>query len=376
MTDAPLLVVDFETRSLASIKELGSRRYAQHETTQVLCACFAWRDPDSQRVESFRWAPAALGPEGWSSPFPFGDVAVGSFAVLAHNHYFDARVWERLEWPAPARWIDSSELARRAGMPSGKLEWLGANLLGAPKDMEGNRLMLSLSRPWKPPRETKAQAKLRSKPGYVPETPRLFAIDPVPADVLSRIVDYCELDARLACRLFYEHLEPWDHVSDLEDAILAADRAINERGMHFDADLARAVLRLDERLASEALAAAGITDPTDVRGNDRFRAALAALGVVLADAQKATVEPLLEHPDERVAALAAARLSGNTIAGGKLKSGLLKLSPDGTIKDMLRYIGAHTWRWSGSNPQPQNLPKPAQSLSGDAVDALVRRALA
>lgn len=367
-------MVDFESRSLASIKELGSRRYAQHETTQVLCACFAWRD--AGRIETARWTPAAIGPGGWSSPFPFEGVTEGSFTALAHNHYFDARVWERLGWPKPARWVDSSELARRAGMPSGKLEWLGSNLLGAPKDMEGNRLMLSLSRPWKPPRETKALAKLRAKPGYVPEIPRLFAIDPVPADVLSRITDYCELDAKLACRLYYEHLEPWDHVSDLEDAILAADRAINERGMHFDAVLARAVLRLDERLAAEALAEAGITDPTDVRGNDRFRAAMAALGVDLTDAQKATVEPLLEHPDERVAALAAARLSGNTIAGGKLKSGLLKLSPDGTIKDMLRYIGAHTWRWSGSNPQPQNLPKPAQSLSGADVEGLVARALA
>lgn len=370
--DPPLLAVDFECRSLASIKDYGSRRYAQHETTQVICACFAWLG-DSGEVETARWTPPAIGPD-WSHPFPFGDV--GEFTALAHNHYFDARVWERLGWPRPARWLDSSELARRAGMPSGKLEWLGKNLLGAEKDMAGNALMLSLSRPWKPPRETKALAKARAKPGYVAETPRLFAIDPVPPDVLDRVVSYCEQDAVIALRLFAEHLAPWNAVTELEEAILAADRAINERGMHFDAELARAVLRLDERLAADALAAAGITDPTDVRGNDRFRAAMAALGVDLADAQKATVEPLLEHPDERVAALAAARLSGNTIAGGKLKSGLLKLSPDGTVKDMLRYIGAHTWRWSGANPQPQNLPKPSQSLSGADVDALVARALA
>lgn len=381
----PLLCVDFESRSLASIKALGSRLYAQHPTTQVICGCFAWRD--NGRYETFRWVPAnaqeAKGPvygygsgpgaewRSWSA-FPFGDMADTPFEALAHNHYFDARVWERLGWPKPVRWIDTSELARRAGMPAASLEFLSAELLGDAKDLEGNKIMRSLSRPWKARKQTAAQIR-RGEP---PEPRREFALDPIPSDLRERTVAYCEKDALLACRLYYEHLAPWDHVSDLEDAILYADRLINERGVPFDAELARAVLKIDERLAADALAAAGITNPTDVNSDQKFTKAMAALGVVLENAQKATLEPLLEHEDEQVASLVAARLGGRTIAGSKLRSGLLKLSDDGTIKDMLRYCGAHTWRWSGVNPQPQNLPKPARSATNEEVEAVVARAFA
>ncbi len=357
----PLLTIDAETRSYASIKDLGSRAYALHPTTDVVCIGFAWREAPGQ------YDTLVVHPErpGWELAWPFEGVGAGEFEALAHNHYFDARVWERLKFPEPARWIDSSELARRAGMPSAKLEWLAKELLGAEKDMQGNALMRSLSK-------RKARKRKRGEPLVYEH----FTLDPIPADVLARVEEYCALDALLETRLYYEHFEPWDHVSDLEDAILHADRLINNRGMLFDDVLARAVLELDAQLAAQALADAGISDPTDVRGNDRFIAHMARLGVQLENAQKATVEPLLEHEDERVAAIAAARLSGNTIAGGKLKSGLLKQSADGNIRDMLRYIGAHPWRWAGVNPQPQNLPKPAQSLSNEEVEALVARVLA
>lgn len=341
----PLLTIDFETRSTASIKDLGSRLYAQHPSTEVVCGAFAWLEGDT--YETHTVTPPA---PGWGIEWPFGDV--GEFVAIAHNHHFDARVWERLRWPNPVRWIDTSELARRAGTPQASLEWLAENFLGEAKDMAGNALTKSLSKPW----EAKKPPK-KPPHGWAPEPPRRFALDPIPADVSARVVEYCALDALLTARLFHEHLASWDSVSDLEDAVLAADRRINERGVHFDADLARVLLEVDDALAAKALADAGIDAPTSVRSNVQFIARMAALGVYIDNAQKATVEPLLEHEDERVALLAAARLGENTIAGGKLKSGLLKQSPDGTVKDLLRYIGAHTWRWSGVNPQPQNLPK-------------------
>jgi DNA polymerase bacteriophage-type len=338
----PLLCVDFETRSHVSIRDLGARVYAAHPTTSVICACFAWKDADTSAIETLRWVPE----NGWASAFPFGDLPDGSFTAIAHNHYFDARVTERLAWPRPARWVDTSELARRAGMPSAALEWLGPNLLGIAKDMEGNKLMRSLSRLTRPKRGQSAE-------GFAPT----FALDPIPVDALERTVDYCEQDAIIALRLYLEHFEPWDHVSDLEDAITRADRAINGRGVCFDRDLARRVLEIDAAIAERTRANAGIDDPTDLRAPQRFLAAMAALGVQLSSAQKAEVEPLLEHPDEAVAALAAARLSGATIARGKLQAGLLRTSADGHMRDMHRYFGAHPGRFAGSGFQLQNLPK-------------------
>lgn len=343
--DPPLLCVDFETRGKADLEELGSRNYAAHATTEMVCVSFAWLDPaEPDGVGSMVLAPDR---PGWSMPWPFGDV--GEFEALAHNHYFDARVWERLCWPTPRRWIDTIELARRASMPLAKLEWLGANLLGTEKDMEGNRLMKSLSHLVKPSK----------KNGIDPATPleRLpYKLDPIPADVLERVASYCELDSRLTVRLYRDHFQPWDHVTDLEDAVLRADRVINNRGVHFDVELAAVLLGVDQRLAAKALADAGLTDPTDARAHGRFRALMASFGVDIPNAQKPTVEPLLDHPDERVATLAAARLSGNTIAGGKLRAGIARAQADSYVRDMYMYAKAHTWRWAAVNPQPQNLP--------------------
>ncbi len=337
----PLLTIDAETRSYASIKDLGSRAYALHPTTEVVCIGFAWREAPGQ------YDTLVIHPErpGWELAWPFEGVGAGEFEALAHNHYFDARVWERLGWPEPARWIDTSELARRAGMPSAKLEWLAKELLGGEKDMQGNALMKSLSK-------RKARKRKRGEPLVYEH----FALDPIPTDVLARVEEYCALDAQLETRLYYEHFEPWDHVSDLEDAILHADRLINNRGVCFDVELAKALLDIDRGLSTKALADAGVADSKGV-APARFVAKMAEYGVYIDNAQKTTVEPLLEHEDPRVALLAAARLGKSTIAGGKIETALDWISSDNRLRDMYVYARAHTWRWAARGPQLQNLPK-------------------
>jgi DNA polymerase len=334
----PLLTVDFETRSYASIKDLGSRAYALHPTTEIVCAGFAWKEGD-------RYETLVIHPDrpGWDLEWPFGDV--GDFEALAHNHYFDARVWERVGFKNPVRWIDTSELARRAGMPSAKLEWLAKELLGAEKDMQGNALMKSLSK-------RKARKRKRGEPLVYEH----FALDPIPADVLAGVEQYCALDALLETRLYYEHFEAWDSVSPLEDAILHADRLINNRGVCFDVELAKALLDIDRGLSTKALADAGVADSKGV-APARFVAKMAEYGVYIDNAQKTTVEPLLEHEDPRVALLAAARLGTSTIAGGKIETALDWISSDNRLRDMYVYARAHTWRWAARGPQLQNLPK-------------------
>ncbi len=325
----PLLAVDVETRSLADLRRVGGRIYASDPTTQLIVAVFALKESEGSAWEVFE-LPTPSGRAAW----PFGDV--GDFNVLAHNGAgFDIHVWRQQGWPEPARLIDTAELARRAGMPQASLDWLGENLCGHPKDKEGNKLTLSLSR-------------VSRKTGRWPElTP----------EILARVTAYCRSDVELMCRLWDEHLSPWDSVSELEDAVLEVDRRINDRGIAFDTELARVLIELDAQLAAKARADAGVGDPTDLRAPARFIAALEALGVYVGSAQKGEIEPLLEHPDERVAALAHARLAGSTIAAGKLKAGIERTSSDGRMRDNARYCGAHTGRWAGGGMQIQNLPK-------------------
>jgi DNA polymerase len=77
---------------------------------------------------------------------------------------------------------------------------------------------------------------------------------------------------------------------------------------------------------------------------------------------------------EGVVLLCEARAAVASIARGKLVAGLERVSPDGRLRDMHRYYGAHTGRWSGSGMQLQNLPRPADRFE-DWTDAdICRRA--
>jgi len=329
----PIIAADFETRSKASLKALGGRLYAQHSSTQLLCGVIAWGGVGAWQ---FR--------ETLNGKWVFPELRDGGYDLMAHNGaQFDRFVARRLGWPEPRRVIDTAQLARRAGLPEASLEWIGENIVGAPKDLEGNKLTKSLSRV--------STAKARKGE---------YAIDPIPAETMARVVQYCRLDVEIMVKAWDLYLHHWDRVSELEDEVLALDTRVNDRGIRFDEALADAVLKVDARLAADALAAAGLADPTEIKSNDRFRAHMAGLGVQIDNAQKATVEALLDYEgpnEDAVRALAQARLSGNTIAGGKFIAAKMTAGADGRVRDGYKYFGAHTGRWSGQKAQLQNLQK-------------------
>jgi DNA polymerase len=338
---APLVFVDFETRSRADLKKIGGRLYAEHPTTEVLCACVF--QPVLER-SGFGWLEltgAALAP-------PWVDAYAGTFDAVAHNAIgFDRHVWRRLGWPEPRRWIDTAELARVAGFPEASLEWLGANLLGVPKDKEGNKLTVSLSR----------VSRAKKTFGQLP---------PVTPAILDRVVKYCRCDVEIMVRLYREHLAPWLD-SDLP-GLEAADRAVIDRGICFDRDLAELLLLADETLRDQALEAAGVRETAEL-GPAQLRATLASLGAVIEDCTADTIEELhaevkdlLECGDAdtggemtRILRLCEARQALSSIAAGKLRAGLARCSPDGRMRDNTRYYGAHTGRWSGQGLQMQNM---------------------
>ncbi len=373
-----VVLVDFETRSRADLKAIGGRNYAAHPSTEVLCACF-YADG-----EHFEWRYH----DTWMPP----RVPI----LVAHNAIgFDRHVWTRMGWPEPDRWIDTAELARSSGLPA-KLEDLGARILGVQKDTEGSRFTKALSLP------SRAAARLGELPEITPE-------------VLDRVVAYCRQDVEVMVAL-------WPHVEDfidLEPEVYAAWFAANERGVEFDADLARALLAADAKVAADVtgLMIEAIRD-------DLFRPALLRLGVglpqkinpaalrtKLARACKApkrctclkctasdparastliqarlfvsglrhaatfcewirraggethsaeydNVEPLTRSPIAAVAKLARERLVLASIAAGKCSAGLARVSADGRMRDNVRYFGAHTGRGAGSGMQLQNLPHP------------------
>lgn len=340
------ILFDVESRSRADLRRVGGRIYWEHPASEVLCV--AWYDTRTARIDV--WTPGDAAPD-WRDR----DVA-------AHNAMgFDRFAIARLGWPVRS-WIDTSELARRAGLP-GALEELGERVAGVPKDVIASRFTRGLSSVRRP-REITPDAWRALSPAAKRERGRLPDVD---AEALARVVRYCISDVEIMARA-WPVLEPWLGV----DADVAeVERAINDRGVAFDARLARALLRSDEahsrRVLAEVACELGATAAevaAAARSPAQFCAATGA-----ADARKGTVA-LLDHP------LVRARQALSSIARGKLEAGLARVSLDGRMRDTHRYYGAHTGRWSGRGMQLQNLPRPARALEDlgdDAICALADR---
>jgi DNA polymerase len=326
--------LDFETRSLASLRKLGGRAYAEHETTEVLCAVF--RLPDGQTIE---WQPSQ------APPLDILALATSGASAVCHNVAFDRFIWLRLGWPEPKRWIDTLELARMAGFPekARSLGALGEAFLGKAKDDEGRALTLSLG---KPDRKTKT-------------------LRPVQADELARVVRYCRADIDLLEGIF-RHLAVFDRH---EPDVRALDLRINDRGFFFDAELAQAVIDCDTECRHLTCERANAAEDV-LSSHAKLKAELMARGVRVDNVQKNTLKAKLgnEIPDD-ARALIDARVASATIASKKLSTALRRMGADGRIRDSLVNYAAHTGRWGGRGFQPQNLPRGISDLDVDSVVA-------
>jgi len=367
----PVLLLDFESRSRADLKVIGGRNYWTHASTEAI-VCVATLAPINGVHSGEYWT--------WYYGDPMPDFAEAP-VIAAHNaRNFDRFAFPRLGWPEPRLWLDTSEMARASGLP-GKLADLGERLAGLEKDSEGNRFTLALSQP------SRAKATL----GQLPELTR---------PVLERVAKYCKTDVEIIV-LAWPHLEDF---AELEPRVAKVWHEANDRGLLFDSDLARALLDADAHAAAEitgipieairdelfvpAALARGVKlprkfSPADLRkriakGVDleteillAARLQVSALrhaatfcqrireaGGYTDSAQYDDVEPLTRSDNSAVADLARHRLALASIASGKLRAGLARVSPDGRMRDNVRYYGAHTGRGAGGGMQWQNFPHP------------------
>ncbi len=346
---------DFETRSKAKLKDVGGRVYAEHPTTQVLCCSFEL--PNRKRFTWTPWPEAETFVEYQNQADEMADELRPwidrGHAVAFHNAVdFDRHIWRLLKWPEPKKWIDTAELARVGGYPKADLDWLLTNLLHRRKDLEGSKLTKKLSVP--------SRAKARF--GLLPE---------LTAEILDRVCAYCEDDLGGLVEIYDKHLHKWLDMDlpGYEDV----QRAMNDRGICFDKKLARVLLVCDELLGEAAVKKAKTTAAV-VKSPVQFREALEALGVDAPNAKKETVDALLlqDPPISKAAKLIClARQASSSIAAGKLRAALLRISQDGRLRDSLRYYGGHTGREAGRGVQLQNLPKgPALELD-ETIDAIL-----
>jgi DNA polymerase len=285
------------------------------------------------------------------------DVVTSRRVFCAHNAWdFDRRVWEAKGLPAPSDWLDTLPHARAAGLPGG-LDEIGQRLFGMGKSPVGKNLIKKLCRP---------------------ERNGRFA-EPT-GDEVSRLVEYNITDVLLLARI-YEVVQGAG-----ESDVIAADWAINERGIYFDVAQAEKILRLERRVLDDVAArvsemTVGEITVADLNRIDFLRNWLESLGAALPNLRRETIERFLrdQHAGgERstialvapaVLAVLQARLMFSKTAMKKLPKAIQAVGADHRLRDQLIYHGGHTGRWTAEGVQVHNLPKAPNEL--DDLDNLI-----
>ncbi len=349
------ILLDFESRSRADLRRVGGRLYWEDPSTEALC-CVLY-DTDTGDV--------GLWLAGDPCPVSPGDV-LAAHNAMGFDRFAAAAVWDV---PIDGPWVDTAELARRAGLP-GALDALGTRWLDIPKDKVASRFTRNLSSVRRPAGDIDADTWR----GLTPTEKKQRGAQPtIDGAAMDRVVAYCVSDVEILAH-GWDQLEPW---LEVDEDTSAAERAVNDRGIGFDVKLARRLLECDAENRDKMLRKVGrklAMSPGKVRE-------IASSPVQFTEytgaenAQKQTVAELVTQGG-RAGAMAEARQALASIARGKLEAGLAHVSADGRLRDSHRYYGAHTGRWSQRGMQLHNMPRPADRFDGVDVDEFTEAFLA
>ncbi len=270
--------VDFETRSAASLRDLGAKAYLRDPSTQVMALAFCVDG------EYGVWLPGGLHGDNvppctvWDTfPEPLLQAMDDGRTFVAHNAFgFDALCWHLHIDREPLEWYDTQFACRANSLPVG-LDRVGKYLGLGGKDEGGKKAMLRLSR----------ARRLGERVVY----------DPGKWGDWAEMAFYAVQDVRVLVGL-HERVR----LTEREAMVVAADIAINERGCPVDLDLA---LKLREMWAvNEATAAQAMSDETDgelnaenVRSVKQVKDYLAKHGLRLGSIEKKQLERFFEDPE-------------------------------------------------------------------------------
>lgn len=368
---APTMTVslDFETRSVLDLPQVGAHRYAEHPTTRVLCMSWSVGVGSTQ----LWWA-------GQPFPLRLAEAILAGGVVQAWNAAF-----ERIIWPimvkrhgAPpvdmSKWRCTMVRALLMGYP-GKLEHAGPTLgLGKCKDAEGHRVMLQVSKPRKIHRPGDSTyedalvyaalsggAALPEYEVYYESDVRCVAQWWVDEGRLSRLGSYCVTDTDVE-RAAADVLDP---LPERELQGWQLDQRMNDRGFQVDMDLveaARKMVKPAVAVANKKLAALTNGELKSVTKHNEIRAWLnVKLGLEMDSIKKDVLTILLaEMPmDDTVRAVIKLRLAAAKTSVAKLNALVRGTQADGRLRGGLQYAGAgRTNRWAGRRFQPHNIPRP------------------
>lgn len=352
--------IDFETKSILSVKNVGAYRYARHPSTRIMCISYAL--PWFRENEVIQWhcAHPEIGipesPRELLEPL-FEWIRSGGL-VEAHNSFFEECIWRyvavrQLDWPkiADNKWRDSAAKAAALSLPRDLDGACIALNLPIQKDARGPALLRKYTLPKKLTKMERA----------------LFGADAIiwneDIEGLLAFWEYNKQDVRAERRLSMSIPD----LSPVELALWQITCKMNRRGVLIDVDLCRKALKLADE--AKAKLNAELSELTGIEKGSQRQAVKDWLateeGITLPDSRAATLEWYLERfdPDKTKLTPRCRRVleiarEVNRTSPNKYKKMLEVVDPDGRARDLLAYCGAErTGRWAGRGIQIHNLPK-------------------
>lgn len=346
------LHLDFESRSVvpfgksAGPKGVNARQYAQHPTTEIRHACYAFNDGPVHHWHAWRGDPA---------PQDLMDAVADGWIVGAHNAGFEQAIWEHIMVPmygAPPLPIEQMDCtaARSAIMAlprdlDGVGKALGLDIL---KDDEGHKVMMKVSKPRAPKKATKTRPAEDPDQIYWHEDEAL----------MLRQAVYCERDVEVE-RLVDKAVKP---MSRLQRAQWLRVHRANMRGVLVDIDFVQKARKVVEVMGEsydekfDRLTGHTVKSATDLNS---LKAWLSDRGHDASSLDKTSVIHLIDHlkaEDPLAAQVLTLRQEAGKSSVAKLNRFLVLTGEDRRMLENFLFHAANTGRLGGRGAQLQNLP--------------------
>ena len=354
----PVVLVDFETRSYLNVKDTGAWRYAEDDTTEILCMAYKIGDGETKL-----WVP-----ELSDFPAELIELIEAGATFEAHNVQFERAVWlfvlkRKMGIPVPRHWRDTLAVCAYRGIPLGLDQAGNALKLPVVKDKRGKYLLQQLSTP---------------KWGTKKEPDRIYRED---WDLMQELYDYCvqDVDAEDLLGQKLGVLPP------AEQGMWIFDQRINQRGVQLDVEAVKAALfvitTVEESLNEELREITGGAVERATQ-RDRMLKWFRSNGLAaMPNLTKETIEDFLDradkgemaHLDPKVIRAVQIRAQLAKASTKKLEKMMQTVSSDGRIRGLLQYHGAGTGRWAGRLVQPHNFPRPFIKENMDTLVEMIKR---
>lgn len=393
------ITIDFETRSEADLRAVGTWNYSKHPSTEIMC--LSWRFGGesgrwhmhhgykiAQLVERAKKAKArskhdlakqllkdAADLEGTPDPDRLFELIAEGHEVEAHNVFFERCIWqhicvERMGWPGvkEEQWRCSAAKASMHALPRDLERATGEMCPDKAKDMEGRRVMLKLSKP-APPTKAEPGRKWHEEPDDLRILWAYCDQDVVSEEALSESLidlppyelELWQMDQRMNLRGFYCDFDLARKAIDLSTALIEELSGLLSTMTHGEINKPSQRAVIKDWLNARLRAHNGVEDPEEEIITSTGAPILRRLLIE---------DPTLKGTDlHKVVGIVH---SANRTSIKKYQAMLDRADPvDQRIRDMMMYHGAGTGRWSGKGVQPHNFPRGFLKNMEAACDVLL-----